>query len=128
MKGTVMNKRILTLAGAAALITPLAACSSSGTPTPSSVLQADGYSHIVGPSELATVGAALPQRDRRYISSYAAGFKPSGQAEVVFIFTHAGAGKITPAQLAGAYHGVHISLSGDVMRVTGSESQFSALP
>ena len=123
-----MNKRILALAGAAALIAPLAACSSSGTPTPSSVLQADGYSHIVGQSELAAVGASLPQRDSRYISSYAAGFKPTGQVEVVFIFTQAGASKVTPAQLAGAYHGVHISMSGDVMRLTGSESQFSALP
>lgn len=122
-----MNKRILALAGAAALAVPLAACS-SGPPSPSSVLQADGYSHIVSRSGLAALGAALPQRDNQYISGYAVGYKPGGQAEVVVIITQAGAAKITPAQLASAYHGVHISLSGDVMRMTGTVSQFSELP
>jgi hypothetical protein len=122
-----MNKRILALAGAAALAVPLAACS-SGPPSPSSVLKADGYSHIVGQSGLAAVGNVMPQRDSRYISGYAAGYKPGGQAEVVFIVTQAGAAKITPAQLASGYHGVHISLSGDVMRLTGTQSQFSELP
>lgn len=122
-----MNKRILALAGAAALAVPLAACS-SGPPSASSVLHGDGYSHIVGQSGLAALGSTLPQRDNKYISSYAVGYKPGGQAEAVFIVTKAGAAKITPAQLASEYHGVHISLSGDVMRLTGTVSQFSELP
>lgn len=122
-----MNKRILALAGAAALAAPLAACS-SGPPSPPSVLQADGYSHIVSQSTLAAFGSILPQQDKRYVSGYAVGYKPDGQAEAVIIVTQAGAATITPAQLASGYHGVHISLSGDVVRMTGTVSQFSQLP
>jgi hypothetical protein len=122
-----MNKRILALAGAAALAVPLAACS-SGPPSPSSVLQADGYSHIVSQSRLAALGGVLPQRDRRYVSSYAVGYKPGGQAEAVIIVTQAGAATITPAQLATGSGGVHISLSGDVVRMTGTVSQLSEMP
>ena len=122
-----MNKRILALAGAAALAVPLAACS-SGPPSPSSVLQADGYSHIVGQSGLAAVGGVLPQKDKRYVFGYAVGYRPDGRAEAVIIVTHAGAATITPAQLAKGYDGVHISLSGDVVRMTGTMSQFSEMP
>lgn len=123
-----MNKRILALAGAAALAVSLAACS-SGPPSPSSVLQADGYSHIVNQSGLAALGNVLPQRDKRYVSSYAVGYKPDGQeAEAVIIVTQAGAATITPAQLANGYDGVHLSLSGDVVRMTGTVSQFSEMP
>ena len=122
-----MNKRILALAGAAALAVPLAACS-SGAPSSSSVLQADGYSHIVSQSGLAALGGVLPQRDKRYVSSYAVGYKPDGQAEAVIIVTQAGAATITPAQLANGYHGARVSLSGDVVRMTGTVSQFSQMP
>lgn len=122
-----MNKRILALAGAAALTVPLAACS-SGPPSASSVLRGDGYSHIVNQSGLAAFGAAFPHRDGRDISSYAVGYKPGGQAEMVVIVTQAGAAQITPAQLASDYHGVHVSLSGDVLRLTGTVSEFSQLP
>jgi hypothetical protein len=122
-----MNKRILALAGAAALAVPLAACS-SGPPSPPSVLQADGYSQILNQSTLAAFGNVLPQKDRRYVSGYAVGYKTDGQAEAVIIVTQAGAATITPAQLANGYHGVHISLSGDVVRMTGTVSQFSQMP
>lgn len=122
-----MNKRILALAGAAALTVPLAACS-SGPPSASSVLQGDGYSHIVNQSGLAAFSGSLSQRDRRDITSYAVGYKPGGQVEMVVIVTQTGAAQITPAQLAGDHHGVHVSLSGDVLRLTGTVSEFSQLP
>ena len=113
-----MNKRILTLAGAAALAVPLAACSSS-PPSPPSILRADGYSHIISQTALAAIDNPLPQQDKKYVSGYAAGYKPDGQMELVVVVTPAGAATITPAQLAKRYGGMHVSLSGDVARLTG---------
>lgn len=115
-----MRNQILALAGAAALASSLAACGSS-PPTATSVLQADGYSRIVSKSGLAAAGDVLPAKYQRYVSGYAVGFKPDNRAEVVMIVTAAGASTI-PREIpsSGVTDGLHVSVSGDVVRLTGS--------
>lgn len=122
-----MRNQILALAGAAALAGTLTACS-SGPQSASSVVTGDGYTTYHLPSTMASALGA----DRNAVSSYAAGTKP-GQpglpVEVVLVFkSSTTAERFMRESQATPHSGVAVTVSGDVMRVSGSDAAIQALP
>jgi hypothetical protein len=113
-----MNKRILALAGAAALTASMTACSSS-PPSAASVVSSDGYTKAIAQSQL----PAIPAKYQDEISSMAAGIKSGGGYELVVVLTSAGAPKVTAADLESlTSSGQTGTKSGDILRLRGSVS------
>jgi hypothetical protein len=122
------------LACSASLALSLSACGSNGPSSAASVVTGDGYAHITqNATRRAQVTADFGTGANSFgqdVTSTASGINDSGGEEVVLIMNAAGTSQVTPfrALLQAALPGTAVTVSGNVLKVDGSQSAFASLP